>query len=80
MKWLHGVLKPSHKGKVCHLLKGLYSLKQAGHSWYQELMKVLVEELGYTWSLLDHLVFHRRHGVEHTIITVMMDDMVVTMK
>ena len=30
MKLPRGVLKPGQEGKVCHLLKGLYVLKQAG--------------------------------------------------
>ena len=30
MKALQGVLKPGEEGKVCHLIKGLYGLKQAG--------------------------------------------------
>ena len=80
IKPLHGVLKPGQEGKVCHLLKGLYGLKQAGCGWYQELMKVLVGELGYMELLLDHLVFHRRQGTEYTTIAIVMDDMVVTTK
>ena len=47
MKPPHGVLKPGQEGKVCHLLKVLYSLKQAGRVWHQELMRVLVTELGF---------------------------------
>ena len=31
MKPPQGVLKPGEEGKVCHLVKGLYGLKQAGH-------------------------------------------------
>ena len=30
MKPPRGVLKPGEEGKVCHLVKGLYGLKQAG--------------------------------------------------
>ena len=60
MKPPRGILKPGQEGKVCRLLKGLYGLKQAGRGWYQELTKVLVGDLGFTRSLLDHSVFHRR--------------------
>ena len=31
MKPPRGALKPGEEGKVCHLVKGLYGLKQAGH-------------------------------------------------
>ena len=31
MKLPQGVLKPGEEGKVCHLVKGLYGLKRAGH-------------------------------------------------
>jgi hypothetical protein len=44
---LCGVLKPGQEGKVCHLLKGLYRLKQAGRMWHQELTKVFNTELGF---------------------------------
>jgi len=37
MKPLQGYLKQGEEGKVCHLLKGLYEIKQAGHKWYIEL-------------------------------------------
>ena len=55
-----GIQKPGQEGKVCQLLKGLYGLKQAGRGWYQELTKVLLGDLGFTCSLLDHSVFHRK--------------------
>ena len=35
-------MKPGQEEKVCHFLKGLYGLRQAGRGWYQELTKVMV--------------------------------------
>ena len=80
MKPPRGVLKPGEEGKVCRLVKGLYGLKQAGRGWYQEMSWVLVKDLGFTCSAVDHSVFFRRSSNEHTIIAVATDDMVVTSK
>ena len=75
MKPPRGVLKPGEEGKLCHLVKGLYGLKQAGCGWYQEMSQVLVKDLGFTHSAVDHSVFFRRSPDEHTIIAVTTDDM-----
>ena len=65
---------------MCHLVKGLYGLKQAGHGWYQEMSQVLVKDLGFTHSAVDHSVFFQCSPNEHMIIAVAMDNMVVTSK
>ena len=80
MKLPQGVLKPGEEGKVCCLVKGLYGLKQAGHGWYQEMSWVLVKDLGFTCSTVDHSVFFQCSPNEHTIIVVAMDNMAVTLK
>ena len=80
MKLPWGVLKPGEEGKVCHLVKGLYGLKQAGHGWYQEMSWVLVKDLGFTHSVVDHSVFFQCSPDEHMIIVVATDDMAVTLK
>ena len=80
MKPPQGVLKPGEEGKVCHLVKGLYGLKLAGCGWYQEMSWVLIKDLGFTCSAVDHLVFFWHLSDKHTIITVAMDDMAVTSK
>ena len=73
-----GVLKPGQEGKVLRLLKGLYGLKQAGRGWYLEMSKVFVNNLGSKRSAIDHSVFFKREGEEHTIVTVATDNMAVT--
>ena len=75
-----GVLKPGQQGKVLRLLKGLYGLKQAGQGWYQEMSRVLIKELGFNRSAIDHSVFIRRSEGEHTVIAVATDDMALTSK
>ena len=80
MKPPQGVLKPGEEGKVCRLVNGLDGLKQAGRGWYQEMSRVLVKDLGFTRSTVDHSVFFRLSSNEHTIIAVATDDMAVTSK
>ena len=65
---------------MCCLVKGLYGLKQAGCGWYQEMSQVLVKDLGFTRSAVDHSVFFQHSPDKHMIIAVAMDDMVVTSK
>ena len=80
MKPLRGVLKPGEEGKVLRLLKGLYGLKQAGRCWHREMSKVFINKLGFKRSVIDHSVFYRRQGNEHTVIAVATDDMALTTK
>ena len=61
-------------------MKGLYGLKQAGCGWYQETSWVLVKDLGFTCSAVDHSVFFWCSSDKHTIIAVATDDMAVTSK
>jgi hypothetical protein len=75
MKPPQGVLKPGQNGKVLRLLKGLYGLKQAGCGWFLEMSRVFIKEMGYKCSQIDHSVFHKKAGDEHTIVAVATDDM-----
>ena len=65
---------------MCHLVKGLYGLKQAGHGWYQEMSQVLIKDLGFTHSTVDHSVSFQHSPNKHTIIAVATDDIAVTSK
>ena len=47
MRPSRGVLKPGQEGKVLRLLKGLHGLKQAGHGWYMQMLKVFINEMGF---------------------------------
>ena len=53
-----GVLKPGQEEMVLRLLKGLYGLKQAGRGWYLEMLRVLIKEMKFKCSGIDHSVFY----------------------
>ena len=80
MKPPRGVLKPGQEGKVLQLLKGLYGLKQAGRCWHHEMTRVLMEELDFKRSAIDHSVYYRHRDEEHMIVAVATDDMALTSK
>ena len=46
-------------GKVCHLKKSLYGLKQSPHAWFGKFSEV-VQKFGLTKSKCDHSVFYRQ--------------------
>ena len=80
MKPPRGVLKPGQEWKVCHLLKGLYGLKQAGWGWYKEMSGVFINDLKFKRSAVDHSVFYWQNQEKHTIIVIATNDMAVTSK
>lgn len=53
-----GFHAPNSSGKVCHLLKTLYGLKQSGRRWYQKLVSILTK-LGFKPCDVDQAVFFR---------------------
>ena len=59
MKPPREVLGPGQEWKVCRLLKGLYGLKQAGRGWYKEMSGVLINNLKFKQSAVDHSVFYQ---------------------
>jgi len=72
-----GYPAPNSSGKVCHLLKTLYGLKQSGRRWYQKLMEILVKRLGFVQSDVDQAVFYHHsgdNGHATIIIVVHVDD------
>ena len=44
------------------------------------MSKVFVDHLGFKRSAINHSVFYRQRGEEHTIIAVATDDMALTSK
>ena len=74
------VLKLGQDRKVLRLQKGLYGLKQAGCSWYMQMLKVFMNEMDFKWSAIDYSVFYWRTSEEHTIVAIATDDIAVTSK
>lgn len=69
-----------HKGKehlVYKLAKALLSLRQAPRAWYAKLNKCL-EQLGFEKCPYEHAVYKKRTRREILIITVYVDDLLVT--
>jgi hypothetical protein len=77
-----GFESPTHPQKVCRLRKTLYGLKQSGRRWYQRLVEILVDELGFTQCAVDQAVFFRRReeSGEHVIVVVHVDDCTIAAK
>ena len=73
-----GLLKPGQEEFICKLKKALYGLKQAGCKWQKILTVVMMNDLGFKRSAVNHSEYLRQSRNEHMIIMVVTDDMVVT--
>lgn len=58
---------------VLCLIKAVYSTKQGGHVWYEEISRTL-RDMGYTCTDADHAVFTRGAGSALSIIALYIDD------
>ena len=65
-----GFESADHPHQVCHLRKMLYGLKQSGHRWYQQLVEILVDEMGFTQCSVDQAVYFRRRKPSELVIIV----------
>ena len=63
-------------GRVCHLIKTLYGLKQAGREWNRELDSKM-QKRGYTRLRSDPCVYMWRENDDFVTITVWVDDMLL---
>ncbi len=62
---------------IKHLLKSLYSLKQAGHKWYDTLCRALTD-LGFHVNDANPRVFSACNGEHTTIIAIHVDNCMIT--
>lgn len=72
-----GYVQKGKEHMVYKLVKALYGLKQAPRAWYFKLAKCL-EGLGFTRCPYEHAVFTKQIGQEQLIISVYVDDLLVT--
>lgn len=54
-----GFVTQGECGKVCHLKKYLYGLKQSPHAWFAKFSEV-VQEFGLKMSKCDHSIFYKQ--------------------
>lgn len=67
----------TNKGKVCKLLKALYSLKQELRLWYKRLSKFLLKKQGFGQIIADHSIFVIPAGINRPIVSTFVDDIEV---
>jgi Reverse transcriptase (RNA-dependent DNA polymerase) len=67
----------NNPGKVLHLKKSLYGLKQSGRRWYKKLYEVLKKLFSLAQCEVDHAVFFHRSGHETIIFVVHVDDLTI---
>src|SRR6267378_171210 len=63
-------------GRICQLIKTLYSLKQSGHKWNKTLDSKLIK-FGFLQLISDPCVYIKRDGDKILIITVWIDDLLL---
>ena len=63
-------------GHLCHLIKSLYGLKQAGREWNNELNKQL-ESLGWTPTMVDPCAYARRTAEGIEVVAVWVNDLLL---
>ena len=64
-------------GKVCHLRKSLYGLKQSPRAWFGKFSQA-VKKFGLQKSKSDHSVFYRNSSSGIILLVVYVDDIVIT--
>ncbi|EOY08968.1 Uncharacterized protein TCM_024268 [Theobroma cacao] len=72
-----GLVAQGEYGKVCHLQKCLYGLKQSPRAWFGKFSEV-VQEFGMKKSKCDHSVFYKQSEAGIILLVVYVDDIVIT--
>lgn len=72
-----GFAVPGQEGKVLCLKKALYGLRQALRAWNVRL-DAMLKNLWVEQSAHEHAVYECGHGGAHLLISVYVDDLVIT--
>ncbi len=72
-----GLEEPGMENHVCRLKKALYGTTISGRVWHDTL-KTSVGKLGYAQSKIDHCLFSRSKEGMREILTMYVDDILVT--
>ena len=76
--YMQSSLEYENEGEfIKHLHKSLYSLKQAGHKWYDTLCCTLAD-LGFHISDADPGVFYTYNGDNITMLAIYIDNCLIT--
>lgn len=77
MEQPQGLEVAGQEQKVCRLHKSIYGLKQSPRAWYERLESEMVR-WGFTRCESDHSIFTRGKGESLVIVTVYVDDLIIT--
>ena len=77
MKQPPGFVAQGDIGRVCHLWKSFYGLKQSSHAWFGKCSQA-VKEFSMQKSKYDHSAFYRFSSSCIILLIVYMDDIVIT--
>lgn len=72
-----GFVAQGESGKVCHLRKSLYGLKQSPRAWFGKF-SLAVERFGMQKSKFDHSIFYKQSKTGIILLVVYVDDIVIT--
>ena len=72
-----GFVTQGEIGKVCHLQKSLYGLKQSPHAWFGKFSQA-IETFGMQKSKSDHSVFYKNSSSSIILLVVYVDNIVIT--
>ncbi|XP_071900983.1 uncharacterized protein [Coffea arabica] len=72
-----GFVAQGESGKVCHIRKSLYGLKQSSRAWFEKF-SLAVQRFGMQKSKSDHSVFYKQSEAGIILLVVYVDDIVIT--